>query len=119
MLYFQSVRIHTRRDSRRKSLSLTIGARRYLLDEIREFLASDPEIDGGATILSCGDLAVRIFGLRAQAAANGGKNKSAYEKIFYNCLFKSFTFSLRQISQKKCQNKGMTTSSECDKITSF
>lgn len=82
MLYFQSVRIHTRRDSRRKSLSLTIGARRYLLDEIREFLASDPEIDGGATILSCGDLAVRIFGLRAQRLQQmAEKIKSAYEKF--------------------------------------
>ena len=74
MLYFQSVRIHTRRDSRRKSLSLTIGA--------RKFLASDPEIDGGATILSCGDLAVRIFGLRAQRLQQmAEKIKSAYEKF--------------------------------------
>ena len=82
MLYFQSVRIHTRRDSRRKSLSLTIGARRYLLNEIREFLASDPEIDGGATILSCGDLAVRIFGLRVQRLQQmAEKIKSAYEKF--------------------------------------
>lgn len=82
MLYFQSVRIHTRRDSRRKSLSLTIGARRYLLDEIREFLASDPKIDGGATILSCGDLAVRIFGLRAQRLQQmAEKIKSAYDKF--------------------------------------
>ena len=53
-----------------------------LLDEIREFLASDPEIDGGATILSCGDLAVRIFGLRAQRLQQmAEKIKSAYEKF--------------------------------------
>ena len=82
MLYFQSVRIHTRRDSRRKSLSLTIGDANTLLDEIRKFLASDPEIDGGATILSCGDLAVRIFGLRAQRLQQmAEKIKSAYEKF--------------------------------------
>lgn len=53
-----------------------------LLDEIRKFLASDPEIDGGATILSCGDLAVRIFGLRAQRLQQmAEKIKSAYEKF--------------------------------------
>ena len=81
MLYFQSVRIHTRRDSRRKFLSRSEHAD-TLLDEIREFLASDPEIDGGATILSCGDLAVRIFGLRAQRLQQmAEKIKSAYEKF--------------------------------------
>ena len=37
-----------------------------LLNEIREILDGDPEIDGGATTLSGGDLAVRIFGHRAQ-----------------------------------------------------
>ena len=77
MLYFQSVRIHTRRDSRRKSEHADT-----LLEEIREFLASDPEIDGGATILSCGDLAVRIFGLRAQRLQQmAEKIKSAYDKF--------------------------------------
>ena len=66
MLYFNRCVFTLAGDSRRKSLSLTIGDANTLLDEIRKFLASDPEIDGGATILSCGDLAVRIFGLRAQ-----------------------------------------------------
>lgn len=49
---------------------------------MREFLASDPKIDGGATILSCSDLAVRIFGLRAQRLQQmAEKIKSAYEKF--------------------------------------
>ena len=82
MLYFQSVRIHTRRDSR---LNLFLSRSEHadtLLDEIREFLASDPKIDGGATILSCGDLAVRIFGLRAQRLQQmAEKIKSAYDKF--------------------------------------
>ena len=53
-----------------------------LLEEIREFLAFDPKIDGGATILSCGDLAVRIFGLRAQRLQQmAEKIKSAYDKF--------------------------------------
>ena len=83
MLYFQSVRIHTRRDSRRKSsFSHDRSTSDTLLEEIREFLASDPEIDGGATILSCGDLAVRIFGLRAQRLQQmAEKIKSAYDKF--------------------------------------
>ena len=53
-----------------------------LLNEIRELLASDPEIDGGATTLSCGDLAVRIFGFRAQKLQQmAEKIKSSYEKF--------------------------------------
>ena len=52
------------------------------LEEIREFLASDPKFGGGATILSCGDLAVRIFGLRAQRLQQmAEKIKSAYDKF--------------------------------------
>ena len=45
-----------------------------LLNEIREILDGDPEIDGGATTLSGGDLAVRTP--CAEAAADGGKNQN-------------------------------------------
>lgn len=83
MLYFQSVRIHTRRDSRRKSLSLTDRSTQIpFWMKSGNFLPPIPEIDGGATILSCGDLAVRIFGLRAQRLQQmAEKIKSAYEKF--------------------------------------
>ena len=53
-----------------------------LLNEIREILDGDPEIDGGATTLSCGDLAVRIFGHRAQKLQQTAeKIKTVYEKL--------------------------------------
>ena len=53
-----------------------------LLNEIREILDGDPEIDGGATTLSGGDLAVRIFGHRAQKLQQTAeKIKTVYEKL--------------------------------------
>ena len=53
-----------------------------LLTEIREILDADPEIDGGATTLSDGDLAVRIFGHRAQKLQQTAeKIKTVYEKL--------------------------------------
>lgn len=80
-----------------------------LLDEIREILDGDPEIDGGATTLSGGDLAVRIFGHRAQRLQQTAeKIKAVYEKLLLKKGWKISVFlsvkNRRKNVKIKCDN---------------
>ena len=71
------------------------------IDEIREILDGDPEIDGGATTLSGGDLAVRIFGHRAQRLQQTAeKIKAVYEKLLEKKAGKYPFFCLSKIAGK-------------------
>ena len=101
MLYFQSVRIHTRRDSRRKSLSLTIGARRY-----------PSGWNPGISCLRSGNWRRRNYtflrwscssyfrSTRAKAAANGGKNKVCIWKIFITVYSSRSLFPSSNFAEK-------------------
>lgn len=61
-----------------------------LLNEIREILDGDPEIDGGATTLSGGDLAVRIFDTVRRNCSRRRKKSKLCMKNFYKNRLENF-----------------------------
>lgn len=71
-----------------------------LLNEIREILDGDPEIDGGATTLSGGDLAVRIFGHRAQKLQQTAEKSKLCMKTSIKTDWKISDFNQSKITGK-------------------